>query len=140
MTWNLSKKITGAFLAVIVIVVTMSGFTYFEIQQLNQMHLQSAQMNLQKMKLAQGIAGDIGNEAVAMRRFNFTGDRNDIKIFADYSRQADEKLQALEAIISVEKNKEVIKTIRAEKQNMNRLPKNHLPPSRPMTMLLSGSI
>ncbi len=116
MTWNLSKKITGAFLAVIVIVVAMSGFTYFEIQQLNQMHLQSAQMNLQKMKLAQGIAGDIGNEAVAMRRFNFTGDRNDIKIFADYSHQADEKLQALEAVISVEKNKDVIKTIRAEKQ------------------------
>ena len=86
MTWNLSKKITGAFLAVIVIVVAMSGFTYFEIQQLNQMHLQSAQMNLQKMKLAQGIAGDIGNEAVAMRRFNFTGDRNDIKIFAELLR------------------------------------------------------
>ena len=80
MSWNISKKITAAFLAVIALVAIMSAFTYYEVGQLNDMHITSAKSNLEKMHLSQGIAMDIANEAVAMRRFNFTGDANDITV------------------------------------------------------------
>ncbi len=111
MNWNLNKKIIMAFAAVIAIVVVMSAFTYYEVGQLNQMHIQAARSHMEKMSLAQGISADIANEAVAMRRFNFTGDANDITVFNTYRKQSDDKLKQLESILSVEKNKIVVEKI-----------------------------
>ena len=115
MTWNINRKISSAFLAVIVVVAIMSGFTYYEVGQLNELHIQSAKVNLEKMALSQGIAADIANEAVAMRRFNFTGDSNDITIFNGYRTQADEKLKRLDAMLALESNKAVVREIQKEK-------------------------
>jgi len=115
-SWNISKKVTLSFLAVIAIVILMSGYTYYEVEQLNQMHLKSAASNLEKMKLSQEIAVDIANEAVAMRRFNFTGDEADIKVFDDYSKQANAKIDQLETAILVPENKAIVQKIRQEKQ------------------------
>ncbi len=115
MSWNISKKITAAFLAVIALVAIMSAFTYYEVGQLNDMHITSAKSNLEKMYLSQGIALDIANEAVAMRRFNFTGDTNDITVFNTYRTQGNEKLQRLDAMLSMPKNKELIQKILQEK-------------------------
>ena len=115
MSWNISKKITAAFLAVIALVAIMSAFTYYEVGQLNDMHITSAKSNLEKMYLSQGIALDIANEAVAMRRFNFTGDANDITVFNTYRTQGNEKLQRLDAMLSLPKNKELIQKILQEK-------------------------
>ena len=117
MSWNISKKITAAFLAVIALVATMSAFTYYEVGQLNTMHINSAKSNLLKMELAQSIATDIANEAVAMRRFNFTGDANDITVFNTYRTQANEKLQRLDTILSLQKNKDLLQKIQQEKTN-----------------------
>ena len=115
MSWNISKKITAAFLAVIALVAIMSAFTYYEVGQLNDMHITSAKSNLEKMYLSQGIAMDIANEAVAMRRFNFTGDANDITVFNTYRTQGNEKLQRLDAMLSLQKNKDLIQKIQQEK-------------------------
>ena len=115
MSWNISKKITAAFLAVIALVAIMSAFTYYEVGQLNDMHITSAKSNLEKMYLSQGIALDIANEAVAMRRFNFTGDANDITVFNTYRTQGNEKLQRLDAMLSLQKNKDLIQKIQQEK-------------------------
>ena len=115
-SWNISKKVTLSFLAVIAIVILMSGYTYYEVEQLNQMHLKSAASNLEKMKISQEIAIDIANEAVAMRRFNFTGDEADIKVFDDYSKQANTKIDQLETSISIPENKAIVQKIRQEKQ------------------------
>ncbi|WP_018704236.1 methyl-accepting chemotaxis protein [Anaeromusa acidaminophila] len=115
MSWNISKKITAAFLAVIALVAIMSAFTYYEVGQLNDMHITSAKSNLEKMYLSQGIALDIANEAVAMRRFNFTGDANDITVFNAYRTQGNEKLQRLDAMLSLQKNKDLIQKIQQEK-------------------------
>lgn len=115
MSWNISKKITAAFLAVIALVAIMSAFTYYEVGQLNDMHITSAKSNLEKMYLSQGIAMDIANEAVAMRRFNFTGDANDITVFNTYRTQGNEKLQRLDAMLSLQKNKDLIPKIQQEK-------------------------
>nr|WP_320147464.1 methyl-accepting chemotaxis protein [uncultured Anaeromusa sp.] len=115
MSWNISKKITAAFLAVIALVAIMSAFTYYEVGQLNDMHITSAKSNLEKMYLSQGIALDIANEAVAMRRFNFTGDANDITVFNTYRTQGSEKLQQLDATLSLQKNKDLIQKILQEK-------------------------
>ena len=117
MSWNISKKITAAFLAVIALVATMSAFTYYEVGQLNTMHINSAKSNLLKMELAQSIATDIASEAVAMRRFNFTGDANDITVFNTYRTQANEKLQRLDTILSLQKNKDLLQKIQQEKTN-----------------------
>lgn len=115
MTWTVGKKISGGFLAVIALVALMSGFTYYEVGQLNAMHLRAAMLNLEKTQLAQGVATDIANEAVAMRRFNFTGDANDIQVFHTYRTQAEEKLQRLDAILASEGNKQLLLRIRQEK-------------------------
>ena len=115
MSWSISKKITAAFLAVIALVAIMSAFTYYEVGQLNDMHITSAKSNLEKMYLSQGIALDIANEAVAMRRFNFTGDANDITVFNTYRTQGNEKLQRLDAMLSLQKNKDLIQKIQQEK-------------------------
>lgn len=115
-SWNISKKVTLSFLAVIAIVILMSGYTYYEVEQLNQMHLKSAANNLEKMKMSQEIAIDIANEAVAMRRFNFTGDEADIKVFDEYSKQANTKIDQLETSISIPENKAIVQKIRQAKQ------------------------
>ena len=115
MSWNISKKITAAFLAVIALVAIMSAFTYYEVGQLNTMHITSAKSNLLKMKLAQGIALDIASEAVAMRRFNFTGDTNDITVFNTYRTQGNEKLQRLDTILSLQKTKDLLQKTQQEK-------------------------
>ena len=51
MSWNISKKITAAFLAVISLVAIMSAITYYEVGQLNDMHITTAKSNLEKMHL-----------------------------------------------------------------------------------------
>lgn len=115
MSFTIGKKITGAFLLVITLVAIMSVFTYYEVGQLNGSYQQLNRANMQKVELAQGIAVDVANEAVAMRRFNFTGDHADIPIFNDYRKQADEKIKMLESTIQSEATKKLLQTVKKEK-------------------------
>lgn len=115
MNLNISKKIMGGFSVVIFLVVIMSAFTYYQVGELNRSYQQLTQINMQKIELAQGIAMDVANEAVAMRRFNFTGDRGDIPIYNEYSKQGDEKIKTLEQLMKGNSIESLLQTVQKEK-------------------------
>lgn len=117
MTLNISKKILGGFSIVIFLVVMMSAFTYYEVGELNRSYQEMSQINMNKIELAQGIAIDVANEAVAMRRFNFTGDLADIPIFNEYSKQGDEKIKQLENMMKGNSITSLLQTLKKEKAN-----------------------
>ena len=116
MKMTIRKKIMGAFIFLIVLIGAMSTFTYFKVGQL-AVAIQETAHETRKTELVQGTAIDIANEAVAMRRFNFTGNPDDIKIFQDYRRQADDKVKALEDILRTEKGRKLVQGIKEEKRN-----------------------
>ena len=113
---SIRQKILGSFLIVIIIVALMSLFTYLRIGSLTNTLQSNAQTELHKTELTQGIAIDIANEAVAMRRFNFTGDTGDISIFKSYRSQADEKITLLASLIETKKGQETLGEIRKAKK------------------------
>lgn len=109
------KKIMGGFLSVLILVALMSIFTYSKMDQLTNSLQKFADENIYKTEVVQETAIAIANEAVAMRRFNFTGNTNDIKIFQEYREQANEKIKILEAILQTEKARELVKKLKEEK-------------------------
>lgn len=115
MKLTIRKKIMGGFFTVIFLVALMSIFTYFKIGQLTTSLQETSHQNIYKTELVQGTAIDIANEAVAMRRFNYTGDTNDIKIFQDYQKEANEKIEKLEEALRTETGRQLIKKIHEEK-------------------------
>lgn len=115
MNLNISKKIMGGFSVVIFLVVIMSAFTYYQVGELNRSYQKLTHINMQKIELAQGIAMDVANEAVAMRRFNFTGDPGDIPIFNEYSKQGDEKIKILEQLMTENAIDSLLQTAQKEK-------------------------
>ena len=102
---TVGKKITGGFLIVVVLVAMMSLFTYFKIGNINDSYEDLIAVELQKIELTQGISLAVANEAVAMRRFNFTGDLSDIDLFNTYRKKADEGIAELEKTTKDEKGK-----------------------------------
>lgn len=115
MNWTVGKKIGGGFLVVLALVILMSGFTYWKIGEITSSYQEFSKINIEKMEMVQGAASDIANEAVVMRRFNFTGDPNDIAVYNDYKTKANERLIWLEKNLSTEKSKEYLITIKKEK-------------------------
>ena len=86
MILSVRKKITGGFLLVIILVVIMNVFTYLKIEDIDTSYEALTDSSLRRIELTQGFATDLANEAVAMRRFNFTGDTADIAVFNDYRK------------------------------------------------------
>ncbi|SDN11561.1 methyl-accepting chemotaxis protein [Dendrosporobacter quercicolus] len=118
---SIRQKILGSFIIVIIIVALMSLFTYFRIGSLTNTLQSNAQTELHKTELTQGVAIDIANEAVAMRRFNFTGDTGDISIFESYSSQADEKITLLANLIATKQGQETLEEIRQAKKEYEQI-------------------
>lgn len=117
MMLTVGKKITGGFLLVILLVVIMSVFTYVKIGDINSSYEVLIDNSLRKMELTQGVATDLANEAVAMRRFNFTGNMADIAAFNDYRKESDEKLAQLSEIVITEQGRKTLQVMRQEKAN-----------------------
>ena len=115
MKWTVGKKITGGFITVLTLVILMSGFTYWKIGELTSSYQEFSKVNIDKMEMAQGAASDIANEAVVMRRFNFTGITSDIQVYNDYKAKANERINWLEKNLRTEKSKEFLMTIKKEK-------------------------
>lgn len=115
MKWTVGKKISGGFLVVLALVILMSCFTYWKIGELTSSYQEFSKVNIDKMEMVQGAAADIANEAVVMRRFNFTGTPNDIQVYNDYKTKANERIIWLEQNIRTEKSKELLITIKKEK-------------------------
>ena len=115
MKWTVGKKIGGGFLVVLTLVILMSGFTYWKIGELTSSYQEFSKVNIEKMEMVQGAASDIANEAVVMRRFNFTGIPNDIQVYNDYKTKANERINWLEKNLRTEKSREILLTIKKEK-------------------------
>lgn len=115
MRLTVGKKITGGFLVVNVIVAIMSLFTYWQIGKINTAYEDMMNTNISKIELTQSFATDLANEAVAMRRYNFTGDAADIAAFEDYRRKSDEKLDKLGKILITDKGKRLHDVMSKEK-------------------------
>lgn len=115
MMLTVGKKIIGGFLVVIIMVVIMSIFTYLKIGDINTSYEALTDISLRKIELTQGFATDLANEAVAMRRFNFTGDIADITIFNDYRKHSDEKMAQLKEIVITEEGKRTLQVMQQEK-------------------------
>ena len=117
MNLSIGKKITGGFLFITLLVVCMSAFTLYEFNQLDIVSNKITKENMEKIQLSLGIANDLANEAVVMRRFNFTGDEADILIYNQYKQDINEKLIKSEQLFVTEGGKKLIQKIKAEKNN-----------------------
>lgn len=115
MKWTVAKKIGSGFLVVLTLVIMMSGFTYWKIGEITSSYQVFSKVNIYKMEMVQGIAADIANEAVVMRRFNFTGDPSDISVYNSYKEKANEKMAWLEKNVSTETVKAHLRAIKNEK-------------------------
>lgn len=115
MKMTVGRKIGGGFLVVLTLVILMSGFTYWKIGEITSSYQEFSKVNIEKMEMVQGAASDIANEAVVMRRFNFTGDPNDIKVYSDYKTKANERITWLEKNLHTEKSNQSLLTIKKEK-------------------------
>jgi len=112
---TVGKKIAGGFVAIIILVAIMSGFTYWQIGKINSDYQAVTDNSLGKLELVDGVSLNIASEAVAMRRFNFTGDPADIPIFNGFRTQGDEKLTKIAGLMVTDEAKTVIQTIKEEK-------------------------
>ncbi|WP_371362771.1 hypothetical protein SRRS_38430 [Sporomusa rhizae] len=115
MKWTVGKKISAGFLLVLVLVILMSGYSYWKIGVITASYQEFSKVNIEKIEMVQGAASDIANEAVVMRRYNFVGDPNDIPIYNSYKAKASERLMWLEKNLTSQKAKENLDTMRKEK-------------------------
>ncbi len=112
---SIRKRILVSFVMVLLLFCGVTAFTNYELGELTRNTQRVARDNLEKMSLIHALASDVANEAVAMRRFNYTGDLNDIAIFKEYKQQADEKIKTLETLVISEKSQSVIRKLKQEK-------------------------
>ena len=117
MNLSIGKKITGGFLLVMLLVVCMSVFTLYEFNELDLVSKKITIENMEKMQLTLGIANDLANEAVVVRRFNFTGDENDIPVYNQYKQAMNDKLAQSEQLFITEGGKRIIQKIKLEKNS-----------------------
>ena len=117
MNLSIGKKITGGFLLVMLLVVCMSVFTLYEFNELDIVSKKITIENMEKMQLTLGIANDLANEAVVVRRFNFTGDETDIPVYNQYKQAMNDKLAKSEQLFTTEGGKIIIQKIKVEKNS-----------------------
>lgn len=115
MNITIAKKITGGFLVIVGLVALMSIFSYLKIEQINTAYEQTMNSNLEKMRMTLGFTADLANEAVVIRRFNFTGDVADVPIFEEYRNRSEEKLIALKQMIQTEQGRQLLQQMMVAK-------------------------
>jgi methyl-accepting chemotaxis protein len=112
---TIRKKILSGFMVVIALVFIMSAFTYYQVGELNTTSQKIMRDSLYQLELVEELAIDVSNEAVAMRRFNFTGDLADVATFDNYRKYGDDKIGKLEAALSYQNSQAVLETLKKEK-------------------------
>lgn len=112
---TIRKKILTGFMVVIALVFIMSAFTYYQVGELNTTSQKIMRDSLYQLELVEELAIDVSNEAVAMRRFNFTGDLADVAAFDNYRKYGDDKISKLEAALSYQNSQAVLETLKKEK-------------------------
>jgi methyl-accepting chemotaxis protein len=121
MKWTVGKKIGGGFFLVLTLVILMSGFTIWKMGEITTNYHTFSKLNIEKMEMVQGAAADIANEAVAMRRFNFVGDLNDISVYNGYKIKSNDRLQWLEQNLQTGAGQEYITSIKKAKEEYEKI-------------------
>lgn len=127
---TIGKKIFGSFLIVIILVFLMSIFTYIKVGELNVASQETRKKSLAEIQLAEELAIDVTNEAVAMLRFNFTGDLADAAAFDGYRKFADSKINQLESVLSADESRAILKDVRREKAEFDAIAINSIEAKR----------
>jgi methyl-accepting chemotaxis protein len=112
---TIRKKILSGFMVVIALVFIISAFTYYQVGELNSTSQTIMRDSLYQLELVEELAIDVSNEAVAMRRFNFTGDLADVAVFDNYRKYGDDKISKLETSLSFQNSQAVLETLKKEK-------------------------
>lgn len=115
MKWTVEKKISSGFFVVLFLVILMSIFTYWKIGEITASYQTFNNKSLEQIEMAQGMAADIANEAVVMRRYNFVGDPGDIAVYNDYKTKSTKRLEWLETNINSDEAKKDLAIIKKEK-------------------------
>lgn len=126
MKWTIEKKIKRGFFVLLILIVFISGFTLWEIGEITSSYQEFSKVNIEKMEMVQGTAADIANEGVVMRRFNFTGDPDDILLYNSYKAKANERIAWLDRNLSTEKAKEYLAIVKSEKASYESISENSM--------------
>jgi len=118
---TIQKKILSGFIAVIVLVFIMSAFTYYKVGELNIASQQITEQNLYKIEQAEELANHVANEAVAMRRFNSTGNLADVAAFDDQRKYGDDKISKLETVLTAEASRATLELLKKEKKTFDEI-------------------
>lgn len=135
---TIGKKIAGGFIVVIALVFFMSMFTYFKVGQLHTSSQETLKQSLAKIQLAEELAIDVANEAVAMRRFNFTGDLSDAAAFNDHRNFGNNRIKQLEASLTSANSIAILKDLKKEKAAFDTLAEKSIAAKRADNISLVG--
>lgn len=116
---TIGKKIFSSFLIVILLVSSMSLFTFIQVGQLNAESENILKQSLTDIQLVEDLALDVTNETVAMLRFSFTGDLADAAAFDGHRKFADSRISQLESILSSERAHSILQDIKKEKTSFD---------------------
>jgi methyl-accepting chemotaxis protein len=123
-------------MAVIVLVFLMSIFTYFKVEELHSSAQETLKQALARIQLAEELAIDVANEAVAMRSFNFTGDLSAAADFANHRSFGDSKISQLEIALTSEESLAILQALKQEKADFDRLAEKSIAAKRAENMQL----
>lgn len=112
---TIRKKILGSFIIVIALVVMMSTFTYFTVDELNTSSQELMKENLHKIELVEELTIDVANTAASMRGFIITGALADVASFEDGRKYGDDKIGKLEQSLTTETARNFLATLKKEK-------------------------
>lgn len=112
---TIRRKILSGFMVIIGLVFIMSAFTYFKVGELTSYSQETTRDSLYQLELVEELAIDVSNEAVAMRRFNFTGDLADVASFDGHRKYGDDKISKLENSLPSENAQAILATLKKEK-------------------------
>ena len=112
---TIRKKILSSFIVVITLVVMMSAFTYFKVDELNASSQEMMKESLYQVGLVEELTIDVATEAVTMRGFIFTEALSDVAAFEEARKYGDDKITKLETVLSSEKSRDLLATLKKEK-------------------------
>lgn len=112
---TIGKKISGGFIIVIALVVMMSAFTYFTVDELNTSSQELTKENLYQIELVEELTIDIANTAASMRGFIISGTLADVAIFEESRKYGDDKVIKLEKALDTETSRNFLVTLKKEK-------------------------
>lgn len=112
---TIKRKIWVSFSVVIALVFLMSFFTYIKVSEINLLFQETLTQSLRDIELAEELSIDVANEAVAMRRFNFSGVLADVAEFENHRKFGDSKISQLEEVMKSQEAVALLQEIKKEK-------------------------